>query len=131
QVGDVSADGLRKIEVQAGSGDVVARLVDMVRATIGDDWVEAGTIIEVGFEDADPAKPFANYLIAASRFVIYDPNTGDRFLPLAFEGGELIVAAARLAVADIGLVTAGVIMDEEGYFITDYNNRYLLISDDT
>lgn len=71
-VGNVSADGLRKIEVQAGSGDVVARLVDMVRATIDDVWVEAGTIVEVGFEDGDPLKPFANYIIMGRKVMFMD-----------------------------------------------------------
>lgn len=81
-VGDISADGLRKIEVQAGSGNVVARLVDMVRATVGDVWVEAGTIVEVGFVDADPSKPFANYLVLASKFGIIDPNDDDATVPV-------------------------------------------------
>lgn len=97
-LGDISANGLRKVEVQAGSGDVVARLVDMVRATIGDVWVEAGTIVEVGFEGGDPLKPFANYLIAAARFMIYDPNTGVKSNPLVFENGELKIDVQRFNI---------------------------------
>lgn len=73
-VGNVSADGLRKIEVQAGTGDVVARLVDMVRATIADDWVEAGTVTEVGFEGGDPNKPFSRIIQYAGQHVFADAN---------------------------------------------------------
>ncbi len=74
QVGEISADGLRKIEVVAGTGDVVARLVDMVRATIADDWVEAGTITEVGFTGGDPAKPFSRVIQYADQHVFADAN---------------------------------------------------------
>lgn len=74
QVGQISADGLRKIEVVAGTGDVVARLVDMVRASIADDWVEAGTVTEVGFEGGDPAKPFSRIIQYAGQHVFADAN---------------------------------------------------------
>lgn len=74
QVGEISADGLRKIEVVAGTGDVVARLVDMVRASIADDWVEAGTVTEVGFEGGDPAKPFSRRVQYADQHVFADAN---------------------------------------------------------
>jgi len=100
-VGNVSADGLRKIEVTAGAGDVVARLTDMVRATVDDVWVEAGTIVEVGFTGGDPTKPFANYLIAASRFVIFDPNTGEQSKPMTYESGALKL--------DVGMIGKAII----------------------
>lgn len=112
-VGNVSADGLRKIEVQAGTGDVVARLVDMVRATIGDDWVEAGTIVEVGFEDADPDKPFARYLVIADQFVVTDGTNS--FLPIVIEGGVL-----KAAFADLGHFYAGVGEAPDGSFKVDF-----------
>ncbi len=74
QVGEISADGLRKIEVVAGTGDVVARLVDMVRASIADDWVEAGTVTEVGFEGGDPLLPFSRIVQYANQHVFADAN---------------------------------------------------------
>ncbi|KAB2872550.1 MAG: hypothetical protein F9K43_07655 [Bauldia sp.] len=92
-VGNVSADGLRKIEVQAGSGDVVARLVDMVRATIGDVWVEAGTIVEVGFEGGDPLKPFANYIIMGRKVMFMD-DEGNVYALFGEDG--LTIENARL-----------------------------------
>ncbi len=109
-VGNVSADGLRKIEVTAGAGDVVARLTDMVRATIDDDWVEAGTVTEVGFTGGDPEKPFSRMLFIAGQFVFTD-GTND-FLPVVIEGGEI-----KLAIANIGTVTAGVIKSPDDKFV--------------
>ena len=113
QVGNVSADGLRKIEVQAGSGDVVARLVDMVRATIGDVWVESGEIIEVGFEGADPDKPFARQVRYADQFVFTDGT--NNYLPIVIEGGVL-----KAAFADLGHFTAGIGEAPDGSFKVDF-----------
>jgi hypothetical protein len=93
QVGEISADGLRKIEVVAGTGDVVARLVDMVRATIGDDWVEAGTIIEVGFTGGDPDKPFSNYILMGER-IMFMTATGEVYGLFGPDG--LTIQNARL-----------------------------------
>lgn len=121
-VGEISADGLRKIEVQAGSGDVVARLVDMVRASIADDWVEAGTLVEVGFEGGDPEKPFANYMIAASKLIVYDPNTGEANNPMTYEDGEL-----KLAIANIGTVTAGKLQSVDEKMVIDLDNAFISI----
>jgi len=94
QVGEISADGLRKIEVVAGTGDVVARLVDMVRASISDDWVEAGTVTEVGFEGGDPLLPFSRMIQYADQWVVTDGTaTGS---PMVFEAGELVLKGIRL-----------------------------------
>ncbi|MFC3206888.1 phage tail protein [Aquamicrobium soli] len=109
-VGNVSADGLRKIEVTAGAGDVVARLTDMVRATVDDAWVEAGTVTEVGFTGGDPLQPFARMLFVAGQFVFTD-GTND-FLPVVIEDGEI-----KLAIANIGTVTAGVIKSPDDKFV--------------
>lgn len=113
EVGNVSADGLRRIEVQAGSGDVVARLVDMVRATIGDVWVESGEIIEVGFEGADPDKPFARQVRYADQFVFTDGT--NNYLPIVIEGGVL-----KAAFADLGHFTAGIGEAPDGSFKVDF-----------
>lgn len=121
-VGDISADGLRKIEVQAGSGDVVARLVDMVRASIADDWVEAGTVVEVGFEGGDPLKPFSRQLFLANQFVFTDGS--DTARPIVFEDGVAYLDQVRLKqlIADeievIGKFDAALIL-QNGSVIED------------
>lgn len=100
-VGNVSADGLRKIEVQAGSGDVVARLVDMVRATVGDAWVEAGTIVEVGFVGGDPDEPFANYIIMGRKVMFMD-DEGNVFALFGADG--LTIENARLGTLEFDVL---------------------------
>ncbi|MET3662509.1 phage tail protein [Aquamicrobium ahrensii] len=121
-VGDISADGLRKIEVVAGSGDVVARLVDMVRATIDDDWVEAGTVVEVGFEGGDPLKPFSRQLFLANQFIFTDGS--DTARPIVFEDGVAYLDQVRLKqlIADeievIGKFDAALIL-QNGSVIED------------
>lgn len=100
-VGNVSADGLRKIEVQAGSGDVVARLVDMVRATVGDTWVEAGTIVEVGFVGGDPDEPFANYIIMGRKVMFMD-DEGNVFALFGADG--LTIENARLGTLEFDVL---------------------------
>ncbi len=121
-VGDISADGLRKIEVVTGSGDVVARLVDMVRATIDDDWVEAGTVVEVGFEGGDPLKPFSRQLFLANQFIFTDGS--DTARPIVFEDGVAYLDQVRLKqlIADeievIGKFDAALIL-QNGSVIED------------
>lgn len=101
-VGLVSADGLFQLTAEAGSGDVVARLVAQVRATTGDAWESAGYVIEAGFTGGDPGLPFSKFIINADQFVVTDGT--NESLPLVFEGGVL-----KLNVANIGTVEAGTI----------------------
>jgi len=130
-VGDISADGLRRIEVVAGTGDVVARLVDMVQATTGDDWVEAGVIVEVGFTGGNPAMPFSRIVYTANQFVFADPS--GQWLPVVIDDGVAYFNNARIkdltgdniAAHSItgdhvgaGSLNAGVVM-EQGTVITD------------
>lgn len=100
-VGLVSADGLFQMTAEAGSGDVIARLVAQVRATIADDWVSAGYVIEAGFTGGDPEAPFSRFIINADQFVVTDgTNTS---VPLVFEDGELKLSVARIGTAIIDL----------------------------
>lgn len=101
-VGLLSADGLFQMTAEAGSGDVVARLVAQVRATAGDAWESAGYVIEAGFTGGDPGLPFSKFIINADQFVVTDGT--NESLPLVFEGGVL-----KLNVANIGIVDAGVV----------------------
>ncbi len=102
EVGEISADGLWKIEVQAGTGDVVARAVIMMRATVGDDFVEVGTIWEAGFTGGDPDQPFARQINIADQWIVSDGTNEGR--PMVFEDGELKLAVARIANAIVELL---------------------------
>lgn len=114
-VGNISADGLRMIEVQAGTGDVVARLVDMVRATVGDVWVEAGTVVEVGFEGGDPLKPFANYIIMGRKVMFMD-DQGNVYALFGPDG--LTIENARLGELEFDVLKS----TNNKLFLRGYDN---------
>lgn len=103
-VGLVSADGLFQMTAQAGSGDVVARLVAQVRATIEDDWVSAGYVIEAGFAGGDPGQPFSRFIINADQFIVTDGT--DQSSPFVFENGELKALIARFGTIIAALLQA-------------------------
>ncbi|RWM02095.1 MAG: hypothetical protein EOR68_08285 [Mesorhizobium sp.] len=120
-VGLISADGLFQIVAQAGSGDVVSRMVAQVRATTGSAWVDAGWVMEAGFTGGNPAAPFSNFVIKANKFVVTDgTNSGT---PLTFESGQL-----KLLVANIGTVFAGVLQSVDGAVKLDLNNKFFSIA---
>lgn len=133
-VGEVSADGLRKIEVTAGTGDVVARLTDMVRASIADDWVEAGTVTEVGFTGGDPEQPFSRIVQYANQFVFTDGTA--TAIPVVFDGGVAYLDEVRVRqlIADevevIGKFNAGTVL-EDGTIITSLISANTLVANDS
>ncbi|WP_421912724.1 phage tail protein [Mesorhizobium sp.] len=116
-VGDVSAGGLFRIRAEAGSGDVVSRLVAEVRATVGAAWVSSGFYMEAGFVGGNAAAPFSNFVINASKFVVTDGTS--RGTPLTFENGTL-----KSLIANLGDVTAAYIHSADNAMISDYNNKY-------
>ncbi|TPJ86966.1 MULTISPECIES: hypothetical protein [unclassified Mesorhizobium] len=120
-VDNVSADGLFQLRAEAGTGDVVSRMVAEVRASVNDVWVSAGWVIEAGFTGGNPAAPFSNFIVIADRFVVTDgTNSGT---PLTFESGVL-----KLLVANIGTVTAGLLQSPDGSVKLDLNNGFFSIS---
>ncbi|QKC99170.1 phage tail protein [Mesorhizobium sp. NZP2298] len=120
-VDSLSASGLFQLRAEAGTGDVVSRMVAEVRASVSDVWVSAGWVIEAGFTGGNPAAPFSNFIINASKFVVTDgTNTGT---PLTFSGGTL-----KSLVANIGTVTAGLLQSADGSVKLDLNNGFFSIS---
>ncbi|TGQ19336.1 hypothetical protein [Mesorhizobium sp. M00.F.Ca.ET.217.01.1.1] len=120
-VDNVSADGLFQLRAEAGTGDVVSRMVAEVRASVSDAWVSAGWVVEAGFTGGNPAAPFSNFIINASKFVVTDgTNNGT---PLTFESGAL-----KLLVANIGTVTAGLLQNPAGTMKVDLNNSFIQIA---
>lgn len=108
-VDNVSASGLFQLRAEAGSGDVVSRMVAEVRATVSDAWVSAGWVIEAGFVGGNPALPFSNFVITTDKFTITDGT--DSGTPLTFEDGEM-----KLLVANIGTVVAGLLKSPDDLF---------------
>jgi hypothetical protein len=119
-VGLVSASGLFQMRAEAGSGDVVSRMVAEVRATIADAWVSAGYVIEAGFVGGNPAFPFSNFIINTNKFVVTDgTNTGS---PLTFEGGIL-----KSLVANIGTVNAGLLQNLAGTMQINLTSGFIAV----
>lgn len=71
-VGDTEAGILWRMVAQAGTGDVVSRVVLQVRASVGDVWVDAATVWEAGFVGGNPLAPFGRITLKASEVVIAD-----------------------------------------------------------
>src|SRR5690606_35532383 len=82
-VGDVEAGVLWRMTAEAGSGDVVSRVVLQVRASVEDDWVTAGTVWEAGFVGGNPANPFGRVRFNADQFIIAS-STGE-FVPFVVD----------------------------------------------
>lgn len=107
-VGNLAADGLWRMQAQAGSGgNVQASVVLQVRATTGSGWITAGTLWEVG---SVGGVPFSRIVLFADQLVLTN-GTGTA-LPFVYDAGGL-----RLAVANIGTVTAGTIRSPDGKFV--------------
>ncbi|MDF2620212.1 MAG: hypothetical protein K0S00_2871 [Xanthobacteraceae bacterium] len=111
-VGNLGASGLLRIEARAGSGDVSARLVVLMRATVGSAWREVGTIWETGFTGGNPALPFARIANYADQYVIINPTNDARLPPFVVDTtlGQVIITEAlikRLTVNNFTLTGAG------------------------
>ncbi len=98
-VNDSLASGLFRITAVAGEGDVVVRGVVQMRASIADEWVEAGQLWEAGFIGGDPEQKFANVVVFANSFKVVGPDGSSEAYPLIFEGGELKLQVARIGTA--------------------------------
>lgn len=95
-IGEVSSGILWRMQSEAvtGGGDVVARVVLQLRATVGDDWVTAGTLWEAGFTGGDPGLPFSRIVMYADQIIFTDGT--DTAKPMAFEDGELVLDNLRI-----------------------------------
>lgn len=119
QAEDATASGLFKIVASAGSGDVQTAITQFVRAELGDDYLEAGEVLEIYL---DGATLKSRKVIKADQFVVTDGST--TALPLVFEAGVL-----KLALANIGAITAGTLTSSNGKVLLDLDNARLLFSD--
>lgn len=93
-VGDVESGVMWRMTAVAGSGDVVARVVLQVRATVGGDWISAGTLWEAGFKGGDPDQPFSRSVTNVDQWAVTDGTASGS--PMVFEAGELVLKGIRL-----------------------------------
>ncbi|TGV61127.1 hypothetical protein EN784_01630 [bacterium M00.F.Ca.ET.141.01.1.1] len=120
-VGLVSASGLLRFRSEAGTGDVVSRVVMEVRATVGDVWVSSGIYAEAGFTGGNPAAPFSRLLLKADQILFTDGTTSAT--PITIEGGAL-----KSLIANLGTVTAGLLQSADGTVKLDLNNKFFSIA---
>lgn len=120
QVGNIAGEGLWKMEVVAGSGDVVARLVIFMRATMEDAWVEVGTAWETGFTAGMPFSRITNF---ADQFLVLNPVTGAVAPLFVIDGAtdQAVINVGFLKVpnlsslsVDAGEITTGLIKGGPG-----------------
>lgn len=95
-VGLISADGLFQLRAEAGSGDVVSRMVAEVRATIGDVWVAAGWMLETGFVGGDPGQSFSNYVVTATKTIFRSGDGTQDAEVVLFDGDGAYLENARI-----------------------------------
>ena len=103
---DATASGLFKMEVQAGSGNVLARIVAFVRATVSDVFEEAGYSIEIVSDGGSPPTLTSFFVVGADRFII------DGEAPFSFDSntGELVIQQVR----SVGMTVDGLFSTADG-----------------
>ncbi len=120
-LGDSLASGQMRIEAQAGAGIVESRIVFMTRVgdAANDDYREAGFALEALLQDGTYTT---RAVFQVDQFVISD-GTGTH-LPFVFEGGVV-----KLAVANIGTVTAGLLKSPDNLMQIDLTAGSITIDD--
>lgn len=117
-LGGVEATGLMKVESGVTPDGLTASFSFLARASTDDEFEEAGMVIKVVSDGGDPPSFTSSVELAADKFVFDDGNA-----PFVFEGGVL-----KLAVADIGTVTAGRFQSPDGATFFDAANKLLVIA---
>ena len=118
-VGNVSAGGLISFKAQIPPpAGVLSQINVLARATTADAFIQSGMVIQVYNSGGLKSK----ILMLTDQFVIWDGTT--QHLPFVFAGG-----VAKLAVANIGLIRAGLMQSTDGLFNIDMDNKRILIGD--
>lgn len=116
---EVSANGLVKFTLSANQSGVDARYSVAIRGNIGATYKETGFFLELYTVSGVQRTRFA---ILADQFVVTDG--GQYTLPMVFENGIL-----KLQIANIGTVTAGLIMSSNGKVVFNLTSGFLSFSD--
>ena len=115
QVDDVEANVTVRGEAMASPGGGWARYGVQVRLDAGGDWSEAAF-----FMDAQPGM--SRVIFKADEFIISDGSTD--LVPFFISGG-----IARMNVANIGTVTAGLIQSNDGKTRIELDGNRILMAD--
>lgn len=117
-VGDTGAGALWRMVTQAGSGDIVARVVLQVRANVGAAWVAAATVWEAGFTGGNPLLPFGRIVLSADQIAITDGLGNTVAL---FEGGLSVLSV------NAGELTAGILRSPDEKMVIDLDDGFISI----
>ncbi|MBZ5760285.1 phage tail protein [Rhizobium sp. VS19-DR104.2] len=122
-VGQNFANGQVRFSVAANQNGAVARYSIAIRAGTSSAYVESGMFIEI--YDAGGGNLRSRFSVLADQFSVLNPDgSGNSYLPMVFEGGVL-----KLALANIGNVTAGILHDAANHMVIDLANANIIISD--
>jgi hypothetical protein len=117
-VGDTGAGALWRMVTEAGTGDIVARVVLQVRANVGATWVAAATVWEAGFVGGNPLAPFARIVLSADQIAITD-SLGETVA--LFEGGLSVLSV------NAGTLTAGILKSPDEKMVIDLDEGFISI----
>lgn len=112
QVGLISGEGLWKMEVRAGSGNVTARLAILMRASINSTaWTEVGTIWETGVTSGVQFSRIANY---ADQWLVISPYDQSRLPVLVADAvlGTVVMADARIGNLSANKIKGGSLVSQ-------------------
>jgi prefoldin subunit 5 len=115
QVDDVEANVTMRGEAMASPGGGWARYGVQVRLESGGDWSQAAF-----FMDAQPGM--SRVIFKADEFIVSDGSTD--LVPFFISGG-----VARMNVANIGTVTAGLIQSNDGKVRVELDGNRIIIAD--
>jgi hypothetical protein len=119
---DRFAQGLVKFSAAANQSGVNARFSIALRAGLTGAFIESGMFLEIYTVGGAQKSRFS---VLADQFSVLNPDgSGTSYLPMVFEAGVL-----KLAIANIGTVTAGTISSANGKIVIDLNNANITISD--
>lgn len=118
-VGDLSAGGLISFRVQVPApAGTLAQINIMARASTAESFIQSGMVIQIYNSGGLKSR----ILMLTDNFVVWDGTTQN--LPFQYSGGVL-----RLAIAHIGLVTAGMIRSANSKLQIDLDNVFILMQD--
>lgn len=119
QAENATASGLFKMEASAGAGDVLSRITMLARASLEDEYEDAGLVIEVV---NDGGAVTSRVVVNADQFVVTDGM--NETLPLVYEGGVL-----KIQDIFFGSGVGGVITGPSGKMVADFVNERMTFSD--
>lgn len=107
------------MEASAGAGDVLSRITMLARATLEDEYEDAGLVIEVV---NDGGAVTSRVVVNADQFVVTDGTV--ETLPLVYEGGVL-----KIQNIFFGDGVGGTLTGTSGKMVADFVNERMTFSD--